>query len=196
MKKFLLFGTILFTITSCSSFTSTNILVGDLSVSDKSVSDEILCLTAFTSEVKIPKSKIQQDIINELSRRNITPEQCSSYAVSTAGGVGSFCSDFNKGYVNGESSRMTSFGHHITLQDMLSVQKNLGIDCNTKQYVKEYNRTQEQNNRVNESPTGSNDLSKAWGMFQPKTNVINCMSLGSSAMCNDAKGNSLYINKW
>ena len=195
MKKIFLISSIL-TITSCSSFTSDNILSGDLSVSDTSVSDEILCLSAFTSEVKLPKSKIQQNIINEITKRNITPEQCSSYAVSKAGGVDSFCSDFNRGYVSGDSAKMTSFGHYITLQDMLSVQKSLGIDCNTKQYVQEYNRAREQNNWVNEPSSENNNFSKAWGMFQPKTNVISCMSLGSSTMCNDTKGNSLHINKW
>lgn len=191
MKKTLLISCVLLTITSCSSFTSTDILIGELPVNDKSVSDEILCLTAFTSEVKIPKSQIQQDIIKEISRRNIRLEQCASYVVSNAGGVNSFCSDLNSGYVKGDSVRMPSFGNYITLQDMFAVQNTLGIDCNTNRYIEEYNKIKELN-----AISPPSDFSKGWQMFQPKTNTVNCMSVGSSTMCNDTKGNLLNINRW
>lgn len=191
MKKTLLISCALFTITSCSSFTSTDILIGELPVNDKSVSDEILCLTAFTSEVKIPKSQIQQNIIQEISRRNIRPEQCASYVVSKAGGVDSFCSDLNSGYVKGDSVRMPSFGNYITLQDMFAVKNTLGIDCNTNRYIEEYNKAKELN-----AISPPSDFSKGWQMFQPKTNTVNCMSVGSSTMCNDTKGNLLNINRW
>ena len=191
MKKTLLTSCALFTITSCSSFTSTDILIGELPVNDKSVSDEILCLTAFTSEVKIPKSQIQQNIIQEISRRNIRPEQCASYVVSKAGGVDSFCSDLNSGYVKGDSVRMPSFGNYITLQDMFAVKNTLGIDCNTNRYIEEYNKTRELNAIL--PPL---DFSKGWQMFQPRTNTVNCMSVGPSTMCNDNKGNLLNINRW
>ncbi|HDR1796651.1 hypothetical protein ACFGXD_05100 [Pasteurella multocida] len=191
MKKNLLFCALSMAVVSCSSFVSDDVIEGNIAVNDKKVSDEILCLSAFTSEVKIPKSKIQQDIINELSKRGITAEQCSSYVVKNAGGVDDFCSNFNYGYVTGKSSRMPSFGNHITLQDMLSVQKTLNIDCNTKQYVKEYTRTNSRPHYV--APV---DFSKSWKAFQPKTNTVNCISFGSSTTCNDARGNLLNINTW
>ncbi|MGC6342527.1 hypothetical protein ACNGTO_03900 [Bisgaard Taxon 45] len=191
MKRNLLLCALSLTMVSCSSFISDDVIEGNIEVDSKKVSDEILCLSAFTSEVKIPKSKIQQNIINELSKRGITAEQCSSYVVKNAGGVDDFCSNFNYGYVTGKSSRMPSFGNHITLQDMLSVQKTLNIDCNTKQYVKEYTRAD--NQPSNTTPV---DFSKSWKAFQPKTNTVNCISFGSSATCNDARGNLLNINTW
>ncbi|HHW7448019.1 hypothetical protein [Pasteurella multocida] len=191
MKRNLLLCILSLTIASCSSFISDDVIDGNIAVDDKNVSDEILCLSAFTSEVKIPKSKIQQDIIDELLKRGITAEQCSSYVVKNAGGVDKFCSDFNYGYVTGDSSRMPSFGNYITLQDMLSVQKTLNIDCNTKQYVKEYTRTNSRPHYV--APV---DFSKSWKEFQPKTNTVNCISFGSSTTCNDARGNLLNINTW
>lgn len=205
MKKTLLISCALFTITSCSSFTSTDILIGELPVNDKSVSDEILCLTAFTSEVKIPKSQTQQNIIQEISRRNIRPEQCASYVVSNAGGIESFCNDLNKGYSAGKIAMMPSFGNYITLQDMFSVQKVLGIDCKTKQYLDIYNKAREAREAQEEeklrairaaTPDEPVDFSKGWQMFQPRTNTVNCMSVGSSTMCNDTKGNLLNINRW
>lgn len=196
MRKALSISSMLLIITSCSSFTSTDILVGELSVSDKSVSDEILCLTAFTSEVKIPKSKIQKNILDELKNRNITPEQCSSYVVSKARGIDSFCRDFNRGYVTGAATRMPSFGNYITLQDMFLVQKTLNINCNTKQYLMEYNRTHENSYKYQNSISEPVDFSKGWKMFQQKTNVVNCMSMNSSTICNDTNGNLLNINRF
>ncbi len=183
----------IFMTTGCSSFTSFDVINGTLAVDDKSVTDEILCLSAFTSEVKIPKSKIQQNILDELSKRKITPEQCSSFVVSNAGGVESFCSDFNKGYVNGEAAKMPSFGNYITLQDMFLVQKTLGIDCNTKQYIAEHDRNIQRSASSESKPS---DYSRVMNMFRSKTNVVNCTSVGSSTLCNDSRGNTLNINRW
>lgn len=200
MKKIILIGLGVFAITSCTSFISDDVIAGSRQVDDKSVTDEILCLSAFTSEVQIPKSKIQQNILNELNRRKITPEQCSSYVVSNAGGIESFCNDLNKGYVTGKIAMMPSFGNYITLQDMFSVQKVLGIDCKTKQHLDRYNKVREEEEKLRAiraaTPDEPVDFSKSWQMFQPKTNTVNCMSVGSSTMCNDTKGNLLNINRW
>lgn len=34
------------------------------------------------------------------------------------------------------------------------------------------------------------------GVFAITSNTVNCMSVGSSTMCNDTKGNLLNINRW
>lgn len=148
-------------ITACSN-QSFDVLSGSLSVNDPSVSDETLCLSAFTSEVKQPRSKIQKNILDEIIKRGITSEQCASYVVTKAGGVDSFCSDLNHGYVNGDSSRMPSFGNYITLSDMFSVAKELQINCNTKQFSQNYFSPSSQRSRE-ESMRIWSDVGRAWG---------------------------------
>lgn len=148
-------------ITACSS-QSFDILSGSLSVNDPSVSDETLCLSAFTSEVRQPRSKIQKNILDEIVKRGITSEQCASYVVTEAGGVDSFCSDLNYGYVNGDSSRMPSFGNHITLSDMFSVAKTLQINCNTKQFAEHYFSPSQQRAREQNSQTWQK-VAETWG---------------------------------
>lgn len=162
--------------TACSLPVSSDIVSERIAVDSPEVSDKDLCLAALTSEVKAPKSKVQNEILRALVRKKITPEQCSSYAVAEAGGIDSFCSHFNYGYANGEASRMISFGNYASLQDMLSIQKNLGIDCNTAQYMERSKRAA--------SSGYSMDFSKAKDMFKPKKTTY-CSEFGLSVVCRE-----------
>lgn len=149
-------------LTSCSSTATYDLVNGKIEPNSEGITNEALCLSAFTSEVKNPSSRVQQKILNEITRRKITLEECSSYSVESAGGVDSFCSDFNHGYVKGESSRMISLGNFISLQDMLLVQQTLGINCNTQRFAQNYFSEEEQRSRA-ESRRVWNDAAQAWG---------------------------------
>ena len=86
----------IFMTTGCSSFTSFDVINGTLAVDDKSVTDEILCLSAFTSEVKIPKSKIQQNILDVIDKtEDWVTEQLAAQGIQDVSEV--FLAEYNSG---------------------------------------------------------------------------------------------------